>query len=456
MLNTIKEIDDHSDMSDVRDMAEPAPERSALSVAVRGVFQLVVLIAVLAASYVAMNRLIAAKPERTARPSVDAALPVESVVAARTDQRPVIRLFGQVAAARTVDLRPSVSGEVVSLGPNLTAGQKVEAGELLFDVDTFNFDMALAEAKANLAQTRASIVEIDARIDAEDEQLTGAQEQLTFARDDLARAEQLRANGTVTQKAIDDRRLLVSQREQAVSQRRNNLTIAQAQLAQQRAVEQRLLLGVTRAERDLQNTRVTAPFSGIIRSTSVEIGRIVSANDVAVAMYDDTALDVRFTLTDAQYGRVAVDGDPLIDRQVELFWAVGGQEYRYEAIVSHIGADIASERGGVDVFARLQPVDQPVQIRPGAFVEVRVPDRLYPSAFRIPETALYGQNRIYVIEDGALVARDVTVAAFDDQDVIIASGLNDGDRVLTTRLSQVEAGLKVTAPGQTSQAEAQQ
>ncbi|MGB7431554.1 MAG: HlyD family efflux transporter periplasmic adaptor subunit, partial [Ahrensia sp.] len=386
MLNTIQDRPDHDDMVEVSDPVGPAPQRSVTARAVRGLLQLVLLIAVLAGSYIAMNRLIAAKPERTARPSVDAALPVESVIAASADQRPIIRLFGQVAAARTVDLRPSVSGEVVSLGSNLTAGQKVEAGELLFEVDTFNFDMALAEANANLAQTRASIAEIEARIDAEAEQLTGAQDQLTFARDDLARAEQLRTNGTVTQKAIDDRLLLVSQREQAVSQRRNNLTIAQAQLAQQRAVEQRLLLGVTRAERDLENTRVTAPFSGIIRSTSVEIGRIVSANDVAVAMYDDTALDVRFTLTDAQYGRVAVDGDPLIDRQVELFWAVGGQEYRYEAIVSRIGADIASERGGVDVYARLQPVDQPVQIRPGAFVEVRVPDRLYPSTFRIPET----------------------------------------------------------------------
>lgn len=444
MLNTIK----HDSHEEIEAIAAPVPQRSKTMAFVRALLQIVLLIGVLAGSYVAMNRLIAAKPERSGRPQVDASLPVQAVVATAADQRPVIRLFGQVSAARTVDLRPSLSGEVVALGENLVAGQKVEAGELLFEVDTFNFDMALAEASANLAQTRASIAEIGARIEAEREQLVSAEEQLEFARDDLTRAQQLRTNGTLTQKQVDDRRLLVSQREQAVATRRNNLTINQAQLDQQRAVEQRLVLGVTRAQRDLKNTRVVAPFAGIIRSTTVEIGRIVSANDVAVAMYDDTALDVRFTLTDAQYGRVAVDGDPLIDRKVELFWNVGGTDYRYEAIVDRIGADIASERGGVDVYARLLPSDQPVQIRPGAFVSVRVPDRLYPLAFRVPETALYAQDTVYVVVDGALQARQATVAAFDGEDVIIASGLSDGDQVLTTRLSQVEEGLKVSVPGQ--------
>lgn len=449
MLNTINRDDQiRDDQINDDNIVEALPQRSTVVVASRALVQIFLLIAVLASSYIAMNRLIAAKPERSGRPVFDAALPVQAVIATMADQRPIIQLFGQVSAARTVDLRSSVSGEVLSLGDNLVAGQKVEQGELLFEVDTFNFDMALAEASSNLAQTRASIAEIRARIDAEREQLASTEDQLAFARDDLTRAERLRANGTVTQKAIDDRRLLVSQRQQAASQRRNNLTIEQARLDQQRAVEQRLVLGVTRAERDLQNTNIVAPFSGIIRTTSVAIGRIVSANDVAVAMYDDTALDVRFTLTDAQYGRVAVDGDPLINRQVELFWAVGGQDYRYEAVVSRIGADIASERGGVDVYARLMPADQPVQIRPGAFVEVRVPDRLYQSSFRVPETALYGQNRVYTIVDGALEARDVVVAAFDGQDVIIASGLSEGDQVLTTRLSQVEEGLKVTIPGQ--------
>jgi hypothetical protein len=176
----------------------------------------------------------------------------------------------------------------------------------------------------------------------------------------------------------------------------------------------------------------------------VEIGRIVSASDVAVSIYDDVALDVRFTLTDAQYGRIAADGDPLIGRNVALKWAVGGTEYSYTGKVTRIGADIASERGGVDVFARIdENEDVPVQLRPGAFVSIDVPDRLYENAARVPETAIFDSNTAYLIVDGKLQARELQVAAYDGSDAIVTSGLSEGDRILSTRISEIEEGLDV-------------
>ena len=113
-----------------------------------------------------------------------------------------------------------------------------------------------------------------------------------------------------------------------------------------------------------------------------------------------------------------------------------------------IGADVASARGGVDVFARLSESDAEVQIRPGAFVEVSVPDREYPQSYRLPETAVYDGSAVYVIEDGALVRRDVTVAAYDGADVVVTGGLEAGETVLTTRLSRIENGLKVVLPAE--------
>ena len=176
-------------------------------------------------------------------------------------------------------------------------------------------------------------------------------------------------------------------------------------------------------------------FSGVVRSSDIEAGRIISANEVAVSLYDDTALDVRFTLTDAQYGRVATDNDPLIGRDVDIIWAVGGIDYAYRAKVVRIGAEVASARGGVDVYARIEDGASAVQIRPGAFVEVTVPDRLYRDAYRLPETAIYDAGAVYIIEDGLLQRREVNVAAFDGADVIVTEGLSPGDSVLLRRPS---------------------
>ena len=70
-------------------------------------------------------------------------------------------------------------------------------------------------------------------------------------------------------------------------------------------------------------------------------------------------------------------------------------------------------------------------------------DRGYPAVARLPEAALFERNKVYVVEDGRLVPRPVTVAAFDGDDVLVAGELADGDQVLTTRFARAGAGVRV-------------
>ncbi|MEM8540338.1 MAG: HlyD family efflux transporter periplasmic adaptor subunit, partial [Pseudomonadota bacterium] len=419
MLKSVEQPVDNS-LAEERVDQRPKQNRSLLVSSIRAFAQIALMIGIIAGAIAVMNNLIAAKPERSGRPQFDVVLPVQAADVTLADQRPLVRLFGEIVAARSIDIRASVAGEVTSVNPDLSTGSFVEQGEELFTIDRFDFESALAEAEADLKQTDATIAENNATIALEKTQLAFAQTQLEFARSDLERATQLRQRGTLTQRDVDDRELVVSQRDQTVDQRLNNIEIAEARLAQQLAGRQRLELALQRAERDLVNTVVTAPFPGIVRTSTVEIGRIVSSNDVTVSMYDDNMLDVRFTLTDAQYGRIATDEDPLVGRDVDLIWTVGGIDYDYTGLVSRIGADIASERGGVDVFARLA-VDEnvPVQLRPGAFVEVAVPDRLYPNAARVPETAIFDGDTVYKIVEGQLRAQKIQLAAYDGADAIV-------------------------------------
>jgi multidrug efflux system membrane fusion protein len=98
----------------------------------------------------------------------------------------------------------------------------------------------------------------------------------------------------LTERDLETRQLTLSQRQQAVDQREANLRIEEARLDQQRAQIARLEWRLEQAERDLERTTLLAPFTGVIRSESVEIGRLVSVNDVVATIYDDSALNVRF------------------------------------------------------------------------------------------------------------------------------------------------------------------
>ncbi|MEQ8305018.1 MAG: efflux RND transporter periplasmic adaptor subunit [Hoeflea sp.] len=414
----------------------------------RPVAQIALMALVLAGGWAGMQYLANSRVDPVRKPFEPLVYTVETAEAVLSDNTPVIRLYGQVDAGRSVDLRAAASGEVLEIHPDLVAGRRVEAGTVLLRVDPFIYEGAVVEARANLASTRAAIAEIDARLASEREQLESAQMQLELAKADLERALSLADTGTLTDKQVDDRRLILSQREQAVSQRRNNILITEAQRAQQDANASRLEWKLREAERKLEDTAVIAPFDGVISEESIETGRSVSANEVVASIYDDTALEARFTLTNAQYGRMATDSDPLLGREVEVSWSVGGQEYVWPAAIDRIGARVAAERGGVEVFATILAADNPVQLRPGAFVALTVPDRVWRDTFRLPETAVRSSDHVFVVVDGKLERRDVRLIAWDREDAIVEGDLANGDDVLATRLTEATEGVRVRKPDQ--------
>ena len=434
-------------------------KRSLFVTFFRAIFQIILMAAVLVGAYIMMERLAASREEPQKRPFRQTAYTVETLTVERTDHRPSVLVYGQVETSRNVDLRALVSGEIINVNPNLSAGARIEKGELLVEIDRFSYEGAIIEAKANLTQVSGAIREIDARLASESEQLTSAEEQLELASADLTRAQSLVRSGTLTKKQADDRTLIVSQRKQSVNQRRNNILIAEAQKEQQMANSERLNWKLREAERRLENTKLFAPFSGIISASNAEPGRSVGTNDVLASIYDDAALEVRFTLTNAQYGRMALDSDPLIGRLVDINWTIGSIAYAYQGKIDRIGATVVADRGGVEVVAVVDPADHAVQIRPGAFVEINVPDRLYKDAIKVPETAIYDQSHVFVAEKGQLAQRDIEILAFDGDSAIITSSpdasnldasnlIANGDLLLITRLTEAAEGVRVKQPGQ--------
>jgi hypothetical protein len=115
---------------------------------------------------------------------------------------------------------------------------------------------------------------------------------------------------------------------------------------------------------------------------------------VVASIYDDTALEARFTLTNAQYGRMATDADPLLGRKVEFSWSVGGAEYVWPA------TSTGSARGWPPsaVGSRCSPASasrQPGAVAPWRLCALTVPDRIWRATFRLPETAIRSSDHVF-------------------------------------------------------------
>jgi RND family efflux transporter MFP subunit len=330
--------------------------------------------------------------------------PVDVVEVWQKDEQPVLDLFGQVAAGRRTELRALVPGRISEVGSGFREGARVTAGDFLVQIDPFEYQNNVAEQKALLSEAKA---------------------RLKVLRRDLSRINELYAENNVSEQQLDDAGLAVKQQESILEQRR---------------------IGLARAQRDFSDARLVAPFDGVVNSVSADLGKQLGVNDKVAEIIDTTSLEVRFTLSKSQYGRIIEANEPLKGRPVEVSWQVGDGTLNFAAVVERIGAEIDSTTGGVDVYAVIDP-EVNTLLRPGAFVWTRIADRKFEKVFRTPESALYGDEVYIVTKENRLAARPIIVHGYAGEDVLFSSAgeplINDGDKVITTQIREGGAGIKV-------------
>ena len=348
--------------------------------------------------------LVATRPRLVPEPHAERVWPVKSVAISRQTLRPQLALFGEIVAGRRSELRARVAGPITQIGGNFREGGLVAAGELLLEIDPFHYRTMLAERRAQLHEAEVRLDQLQR---------------------EYRRIEALYVDHTVSERDRDNAELSLKQQEAVVEQRR---------------------IDVERAERDLADTRLLAPYAGVVGKVNANLGKQLGINDKVAELTDTGQLEVRFSLSNAEYGRLRGSGEELVGRTVTVTWKIGDGDLSYPAKIARIGAEIISTTGGVDVYAVLE--DGPrADLRPGAFVSVNVPDREYADVFIAPESSLYGDDMLYVIADSRLADRRIDLLGHDGDHIIFRSAgepaLADGDRVVTTPLREAGVGVKV-------------
>jgi len=407
-------------------------------------WRVLVALAILIGAGVVAQSMIQSRPEPPERRARERSFTVAAEMPVSGTFSPEIGAFGEVVAGRTIEVRSQVSGEAVAVSPNLAVGGVVTEGETLVSVDSFMYDGALRDAEALLADARLQLTVAEEQLEIERLNLETAEAQLALARSDLARARSLVETGSLNDKSVEDRQLVVSQREQAVAQSQSNIRVQQAAIARQETAIARAEWARDQARRSVENTQIKAPFDGVVMSESAELGRVISNNESITALYDRNALEVRFTLSDRQYGPLVRDG--LIGRPVTVTWDIDPEPVTVSGSIVRAGAEIDAALGGVEIFAALETAN--TDLRPGTFVAVAVDGLAYEDALRLPETAIYENNHFYIIRDGRMARVDAELLARDGQFVIVRADVPEGERVITTRVAQAGEGLLVQVEGE--------
>ena len=387
---------------------------------------------------------VAQRPEAPQRMNRERTFTVEVIDPVYASHSAGIMAYGQVASARTIELRSLVAGRVLEISPNFAVGSQVEEGEVLVRVDPFTYSGAVVEARAAVADAELSLAEAQEAYSLEQSAIAAAQDALISAQTDLERAQSLLESGAATQQTVDTRALTVSERRQALDQRQSNLVTLNAQILRQQAAIAQAGYVLEAAERDLANTEITAPFTGIVTARNVTASAYVGANEAVASIYESDALEVSFMVSDANYATLQRDG--LFDRPVSVARTTGTGGEAISGRIARVAPEIDAATGGVTLYAVLEN-EQGDLLRPGTFVSVEIEGMAHENTLLVPETALYDDNHLYVIREGRMAAIDVEIHDRDGSRVIIAANIPEGESIITTRLSQAGEGVAVEVEG---------
>ena len=315
-------------------------------------------------------------------------------------------LPGRVAAVRTAEIRPQVSGIVQRR--LFEQGAEIRAGQPLFQINPAPF-----RADADMAAAA----------------LQRAQAVLARARVQAARLQPLVKADAVSQQVYDE---AVSQRDQAA-----------ADVAQARAT-------LTRRQLDLKFATVDAPIGGRIDQALVTEGALVGINDsnplARIQQIDQVYVDVRQpaaaleALRAALAPRHAADNGSGSEGLPVSILRSNGTPYPQAGRILFSGINVDAGTG--DVLLRIL-VDNPERLLlPGMFVRARVPRGQPAEALLVPQQAISrtgGKAGVWVVDAQDHAQRvPVDLGELVGRDYLIRSGLQAGQRVV------VEGGERLT------------
>ena len=318
----------------------------------------------------------------------------------------LIEAVGTVEPEHSVQVRAQVSGVLRSV--LFKEGDKVKAGQLLFEIDPRTFQAAYSQAQAQLSRDQA---------------------QLENSRVQRDRLEPLLKREFITQQEFD-------------------VAVTSTKSLEATVAADRALLEQARIQ--LEFARIQAPISGRTGALAIKPGNLVPTAGGGVPLVTINSTDpilVTFSIPERQLEEIRRHQDEK-DMRIEILSDRAGQAISEGKLV-FIDNTVTPQTGTVVLKTRVPNKDE--FLWPGQFINVRIVLKIEPDAVVVPEVAVQpGQDGsfVYMIdEESRVVVRTVKVSRQIGNEIVIASGVRAGDSIITEIPQALQEGVSVRLAG---------
>lgn len=334
----------------------------------------------------------------------------ERLVLQPVDYQVMLKTQGTVRAHHSTTLTPLVSGTVVKVHPHFEDGAFFNKGDILMELDPADLQAEVTAAESRLARAEASL----------------AREQ--------AQAKQAKLNWEDI--GYDEEPSPLVLRIPQLKEANALVTAAKAELEQ--------------AKRNLERSKVRAPFDGRVKERRIGLGQAVNATTPLGEVFATDHAEVRLPLAPSQLAFISLPNEQDGEfTEVTLTDALGNSEQEWHAKVVRTEGTLDEKSRELFAIARIEDpygrVSGQPELRIGQPVRALVKGITLKDVFVIPREAVRGINRIYLIDrvDPKIVRTTIEPIWSNDEVLIVKDGLQHGDWLATSTLPYAPNGAPV-------------
>ena len=339
--------------------------------------------------------------------------PEVSTVTIKAAPQAIVReLPGRIAPLRVADVRPRVSGIILSR--TFEQGREVKSGEPLYQIDPKPFEVELQAAEAAMAKAEAALLQ---------------------ASQHAIRIETLTKSNAASQ----------ASNEAAIG----SLAQAKADLAARHA-------DLSRARLNLDYATIKAPINGIIGAALMSEGVLVVQNEAqalaTIQQIDSVYADFTQSVNELNklrrdFDRGDLDAVSPDAAKVRLVLD-DGSIYPFDGKLLFSDAKVDAGTGQVTLRGEFKNPKR--ELLPGMFVRVQIEQGRDPDAIVVPPQAVQrnssGASEVFVVkDDNRIAAQQVRTGGLVDGQWLITDGLKPGQRVVVEGFQKFVAGDAVKA-----------
>ncbi|AUW06789.1 efflux RND transporter periplasmic adaptor subunit [Vibrio campbellii] len=357
---------------------------------------------VVGSSYAGYAAIAATAPEKESTKDTVTEPTVQTSSLFPTDHKVVITSHGEMVPFEKTHLAAQVSGEVVSWHPNFVTGGIVKRGEVLFTIESDNYEAAVLQAEAGLASARAALIEEQAKAEVAKRQAK-----------------------KLSDKQVTDLYL-----------RKPHVLSAQAQVKSAQAA-------LKRAKRDLENCKVVAPYDALVVEREIGVGQFVSSGSRVATLNNIEVAEIHVPIA-------GFDSAFLPESLKELRATVTQQGILSTTREGKVVRDL----GMIDSATRM--INMVIQVRDpygldnnqppikfGSYVEVSFTGKELKHIYRLPQELVRNRTVWVVNGENELQPRTVNVLRAEGEFLLVGEGLEQSDKLVLTLPEYPQKGMTV-------------